>query len=219
MSSAAGAASGAASGAAMGSVAGPIGMAAGAIGGALIGAGSTRSANQANIASAREQMAFQERMSNTEMQRRVKDYEAAGINPLFGLGGGASSPSGASAQSQGFNPGNVLEGAVTSAMEERRLKLAGAMQAGQLEGMQISNALNRAQTAKTAAETQAISEGMHERKTRSKFFKETNQILQKVLDSRKVKGMSSEEGARFLDTQADEHYQRQKNVETFLRQK
>lgn len=72
-------------------------------------------------ASAREQMNFQERMSNTSYQRAVADMRAAGINPMVAFSqGGASAPSGASAAGASIAETNALSGSAHSALSFKR---------------------------------------------------------------------------------------------------
>lgn len=91
-------------------------------------------ANRSNRDQAREQMAFQERMSNTAAQRGRKDYEAAGLNPALAYGNAASSPSGASATF-----GNVAAGLGDGISNGLKAREQRALLAAQLQGMQISN--------------------------------------------------------------------------------
>ena len=85
-------------------VAGPL------IGGAASALGSYYQAKQAQQ-SAKAQMKFQERMSNTSFQRGMKDLRAAGLNPILAAKvGGASTPQGA-----GYQTPNIGAAAVQGA--------------------------------------------------------------------------------------------------------
>lgn len=97
----------------------PVGLIGSALslGGGVLDYMGQKDANQTNRSIAREQMAFQERMSNTAHQRQVTDLRAAGLNPVLAAGGGgASSPAGAGAVVQ-----STLEGLGSSAKELPRL--------------------------------------------------------------------------------------------------
>ena len=156
-----------------------VGLAGQLIGGDKISSGQ-RDANRQNLQIAREQMAFQERMSNTAYQRAADDLQAAGLNRILALGSPASSPAGAAAvmQNAEMGMGEAIQEAPASAMalkmQREQMHLmqsqAGALDAAALKDGEQANLLTkqrqqlqvveeqiRAAIEKTKAETQNTS--------------------------------------------------------------
>lgn len=127
--------------------------------GAGIGAGfdaqsAQEDANEQNVMLAREQMAFQERMSSTAYQRATADMRSAGLNPMLAFSqGGASSPSGSTAVVQN----SAVAGQQSAASAANTIAALQALQLNraQVDQVQAQTAQIRSQTMDQAVNTAA----------------------------------------------------------------
>jgi len=105
--------------------------------GGLLSGSSAKAQNAAAQAASREQMAFQERMSNTQYQRAMADMAKAGLNPILAYKqGGAGTPGGST-----YSPVNVGTAAVSGAAAGATSALAAVRQNQELKNLKADETL------------------------------------------------------------------------------
>lgn len=143
------------------------------IGSSILSYTGARQANQQNLASAREMMAFQERMFRNRYQYQMEDMRKAGLNPILAAGASPpSGPSGASATNQQNPYGNLSK--IEAAQSLANIELMKANTARALNESKVARAkadLVNVNTANAALASRRAANELAESTANTEFVK------------------------------------------------
>jgi hypothetical protein len=186
------------------------GTAIGGFASGLFGYKGTKDQNVASAAQAQKQMDFQERMSNTAIQRRMADLRKGGLNPILAGKHDASSPAGAMAPMH-----NKAAVALQNASTAANVKNISAQT--QLVNNQARTQFALGTTAQAAAlPAELILEIANKIKAeKNKSSKKTEDIYQPPIDAKNQLDFSEPQIPN--DTSAKSTYDNKKQLEYLMR--
>jgi len=156
--------------------------------GSQMGTNSAQSANEQNLAFARETRDWQGRMANSAHVREMQDLKNAGLNPILTAGGGGSStPVGAMATVEPTVDPNQVSSALASIAQQKLLAEQVKTEQTKQEVNKAEIPVKKATAIRTLAESQKTSAEIPKAQSHGKVWSYASSALDLLPTPQKVK--------------------------------